>query len=146
MCDVCGGMTAEEYEDRLVTNIRTYGWTAQYVEGEDDRNPAFAYTLGLTLHRHPEFIMFNCRLDQVGRIFMPVVQAVLDGRRFDEGTDLSAYYPHYPSAETPQLLRLPDSSTHLYTANTMFRRPGDPPIPALQLLWPRRLSWLRSHP
>jgi hypothetical protein len=145
MCDLCDGITVEEYEQRLLTNIRTYGWTAQYVEGEGDRNPAFAYTVGLSLERHPELIMFNCRPEQVQPIFGPVAQAVCDGRRFDEGSDLSALFPHYPSAEAPQLLRMPDSSTHLYAANTMFRRPGDPPIPALQVVWPRRLPRPRRH-
>ncbi|GAA1610561.1 hypothetical protein GCM10009789_76150 [Kribbella sancticallisti] len=145
MCDVCGGITNDEYLERLVTNIRAYGWTAQYIEGDDDRNPAFAYTLGLSLQRHPELILFNCRPEQVQRILGPVAQAVLDGRRFDEGADLSDVFPEYSSAETPRLLRMPDSSTHLYTANSMFRRPGDPPIPALQLLWPSRLTWLEDR-
>jgi hypothetical protein len=144
MCDVCGGITNEEYRERLVTSIRTYGWTAQFIEGDGDRNPAFAYTLGLSLRRHPELIMFNCRPEQVKRIFGPIAQAVLDGQRFDEGADLSECFPCYPSAETPHLLRMPDSTTHLYTANDMFRRPGDPPVPALHVLWPSRLSWLED--
>jgi hypothetical protein len=141
MCDVCGGITNEEYQQRLVTNIRTYGWTAQYVEGEGVRNPPFAYTLGLSLHQHPELIMFNCWPQQVQRFFGPLAQAVVDGQAFDEGSDLTDVFPFYPPDEVPQLLRMPDSSTHLYTANDMFRPPGSPPIPALQLIWHGRLSW-----
>ena len=145
MCDVCGGITNEELQERLETNIRTYGWTAQYIVGEGTRNPPFAYTLGLSLCGHPELIMFNCWPDQVQRIFGPVARAVLDGQQFDEGADLSTLFPHYPAAEIPRLLRMPDSSTHLYTANDMFRRPGDPPIPALQLLWQSHQTWLEGR-
>jgi hypothetical protein len=142
MCDVCGGITDEEFEERLVTNIRTYGWTAQYVVGEGARNPAFAYTLGLSLYQHPELIIFNCPVEQVQQILGPIAQAVLDGQEFDEGSDLGRVFPACPPAQVPQLLRMPDSSTHLYTANDMFRPPGEPPLPALQIISPSRLTWM----
>jgi hypothetical protein len=29
MCEMCGGMTDEEYSWRLERNILTYGWTLQ---------------------------------------------------------------------------------------------------------------------
>jgi hypothetical protein len=142
MCDVCGGITNDEYLQRLVDNIRTHGWTLQFIEGDDQRNPPFAYTLGLSLRNHPEFITFNCRPESVQRDLEPVIQAVLDGDRFDEGDDLSRYY----SAERkPELLRFPDSTTHLYTANGMFRRAGDPPIEALQFVWPSQVPWMGSN-
>ncbi|MFI5708105.1 DUF4262 domain-containing protein [Kribbella sp. NPDC051620] len=137
MCDICGGITNPEYEQRLRSNIRKHGWTVQFIEGVDDRNPAFAYTLGMSLHGHPEFVTFNCHPDYVGREFEPLAEAVLSGRRFDEGDGLSDLLQ-------PRLLRVPDSTTHLYTANTMFRQPGEPPIEALQLVWPTRTPWLES--
>ena len=31
MCDSCGGQTDEEISRRLVRNIRTYGWTMQFI-------------------------------------------------------------------------------------------------------------------
>jgi hypothetical protein len=137
MCDICGGITNPEYEQRLLSNIRKHGWTVQFIEGADARNPAFAYTLGLSLHGHPEFITFNCHPGFVAREFQPLAEAVLSGQRFDEGDDLSELLQ-------PRLLRVPDSTTHLYTANTMFRRPEEPPIEALQLVWPTRTPWLES--
>ncbi|WP_020387261.1 DUF4262 domain-containing protein [Kribbella catacumbae] len=138
MCDLCGGITSPEYEQRLLANIQRYGWTVQFVEGDHGgRNPAYAYTLGLSLHGHPEFITFNCRPELVARDLEPLAQAVLAGRQFDEGDDLGDLF-------RPRLLRLPDSTTHLYTANTMFRRPGDPPIRALQFVWPSMTPWLES--
>jgi Domain of unknown function (DUF4262) len=141
MCDVCGGITNDEYLQRLVDNIRTYGWTLQFIEGDDQRSPAFAYTLGLSLRGHPEFITFNCRPESVQGDLEPLIQAVLEGERFDEGADLSRYYP---AARKPELLRFPDSTTHLYTANGMFRRAGDPPIEALQFVWPSQVPWMSS--
>jgi hypothetical protein len=137
MCDICGGITNPEYQQRLLSNIQQHGWTAQFIEGADDRNPPYAYTLGLSLHGHPEFITFNCHPSFVASEFQPLAEAVLSGRRFDEGDELGDLL-------LPRLLRLPDSTTHLYTANTMFRRPGDPPIEALQLVWPTRTPWLES--
>jgi hypothetical protein len=137
MCDICGGITNPEYEQRLLSNIRQNGWTVQFIEGADHRNPAYAYTLGLSLRGHPEFITFNCHPGFVAREFQPLAEAVLSGQRFDEGDDLSELLQ-------PRLLRVPDSTTHLYTANTMFRRPEEPPIEALQLVWPTRTPWLES--
>lgn len=137
MCDICGGITNPEYEQRLLTNIARYGWTVQFIEGDNERNPPYAYTLGLSLHGHPEFITFNCHQDLVARELQPLAEAVLGGRQFDEGDDLHDLL-------LPRLLRLPDSTTHLYTANTMFRRPGEPPIESLQLVWPTRTPWMES--
>jgi hypothetical protein len=134
MCFKCDGMTDDEYARRIEQNIGTHGWTVQHVEADGDRNPSFAYTLGLSLRLHPEFIIFGCRPYPSYRALEPLAAAVLAGLRFDEGNDLSDLY-----AGRPELLRLPDSTTHLFMANELFRQPGQPPVPALQLLWPARL-------
>ncbi len=141
MCDMCGGMTDEQYSRRLEQNILTYGWTVQFVEGDAVRNPAFGYTLGLSLRGHPEIIVFDPDPSWVYLGVKPLAWAVMDGAAFDEGDDLSAYFPPPESAE---LLRFPDSATHLFTANDMFRQPGQEPIPALQLIWPSRVGLI--HP
>ncbi|WP_185444638.1 DUF4262 domain-containing protein [Kribbella qitaiheensis] len=130
-------MTGDEYDRRLGRDIMRHGWTVQHVDGDGDRNPSFAYTLGLSLHGHPEFIVFDCFPNPAYRALEPLAIAVLAGRRFDEGGDLSGLY-----VGRPQLLRLPDSTTHLLTANDMFRQPGGPPIRALQLLWPTSVRQL----
>ena len=131
MCFKCDGMTHDEYARQVEQHLTTHGWMVNHVEDDGDRNPSFAYTLGLSLHRHPELIIFD---SPPYRALEPLALAVLAGRRFDEGDDVSDLY-----AGRPQLLRLPDSSTHLYVANDMFRQPGGPPIPALQLLWPTQV-------
>ncbi|MGW1341533.1 DUF4262 domain-containing protein [Kribbella sp. NPDC002412] len=141
MCDSCGGQTDEEISRRLVRNIRTYGWTMQFIEGDGVRNPAFGYTLGLSLYDHPEIIVFDPDPAFIHLGLKPLVWAVQTGEEFDEGDDLSAYFP---PPEQAALLRFPDSATHLFTANTMFRRPGEGPIPALQLIWPTRNSLIQA--
>ncbi|TDU86843.1 uncharacterized protein DUF4262 [Kribbella voronezhensis] len=135
MCFKCDGMTDDQYARLVEQNINAHGWTVQHVEADGNRNPSFAYTLGLSLRGHPELITFGCHPYPAYRALEPLALAVLAGRRFDEGHDLSDLY-----AGRPELLRVPDSTTHLFLANDLFRRPGQPPIPALQLVWPTRLQ------
>jgi hypothetical protein len=141
MCDICGGLTDEQYSERLERNILTYGWTIQFVEGDGIRNPAFGYTVGLSLYRHPEIIVFDPDPAWVYLGIKPLVWAVQTGEVFDEGDDLTAYFP---PPERAELLRFPDSATHLFTANQMFRQPGEGPVPALQLIWPTRNELIRA--
>jgi hypothetical protein len=133
-------MTDDQYSRRLEQNILTYGWTVQFVEGDDVRNPAFGYTLGLSLRGHPEIIAFDSDPSWVYLGLKPLAWAVMGGAVFDEGDDLSAYFP---PPDTAELLRFPDSATHLFTANDMFRQPGQEPIPALQLIWPTRVGLIQ---
>jgi hypothetical protein len=142
MCDRCGGLTDEQYSRQIEQNIRTYGWTLQYVNSDGERNPAFGYTLGLSLYRHAELIVFDPEPSWVYLGVKPLAWAVMDGAVFDEGDDLSAFFP---PPDTAELLRFPDSATHLYTANQMFRQRGEGPIPALQLVWPTRTALIQSH-
>ena len=146
MCDRCGGLTDEHYARQIERNILTYGWTMQYVEGDGARNPAFGYSLGLSLYRHPEIIVFDPDPGWAYLGLKPLAWAVMGGAVFDEGDDLSVFFPPPESAE---LLRFPDSATHLFTANHMFREHGDGSIPALQLLWPHRVALIQppaTHP
>src|SRR3981189_2881873 len=117
MCEFCDGPTDAAYWDRVQDLIQANGWTVQYVMGEDIRNPAFAYTIGLSRCIHPEIIVFICHPECAMRAVEPVAGAVLDGGRFDEGDDLSGLYPY---SEKGELLRFPDSSSHLFMANSMY--------------------------
>jgi hypothetical protein len=140
MCDRCAGVSDEQYSRQIKRNIQTYGWTVQYVEGDGRRNPGFGYTLGLSLRQHPEIIVFDADPAWVYLALKPLARAVLKGSVFDEGDDLTAFFSPLESA---QLLRFPDSATHLYTANQLFREPGDEPLPALQLVCPARTALIQ---
>lgn len=134
MCDVCNGATYQGVLAEIRSDIQTHGWTVQYVVGENDRNPSYAYTAGLSLYEHPEIIYYNWHVECSIHALGPLAQAVASGsRRFAEGDDLDGLFP-YP--EKAQLLHFPHSITHLIIANDLFRRPGQPPVPALQLVWP----------
>ena len=134
MCDVCNGMTYQGVLAEIRNDITTHGWTVQYVVGEDDRNPSYAYNAGLSMYEHPEIIYYSWHVDCSVRVLGPLAEAVATGRRrFAEGDDLGDFFP-YP--EKAELLRFPHSITHLTIANDLFQRPGQPPVPALQLYWP----------
>lgn len=140
MCDRCAGMTDEQYSRQIERNLETYGWTMQYVEGDGDRNPGFGYTIGLSLRQHPEIILFDPDPAWSYLVLKPLAWAVLEGAVFDEGDDLSAFFPPPDSAE---LLRFPDPATHLLVANELFQGRGEGPLTALQLVWPTRTALIK---
>jgi hypothetical protein len=140
MCMMCEGMTEREYWTYVRGRILEHGWFLQAVEGEDHRNPPFAYTVGLSRLGHPELIAFGMHPECAHAAVEPLVRQVLAGRRFDEGDDLTAVYDDLP----PELLRFPDSSTHLFVANDLYRAPGRPPVPALQVFWPSEIGLLEG--
>ncbi|MGZ0146554.1 DUF4262 domain-containing protein [Kribbella sp. WER1] len=140
MRNCCGNMSGDDYARWVEDNIRTYGWTMTYIPGEGSRNPGFGYTVGLSQYQHPEIIVFESEPCYAYLSLKPLAWAVLEGTEFDEGDDLSAYFP---PPHTAGLLRFPDSEIHLYLANAMYRRPGDPPVPALQLVWPSRIALMQ---
>jgi Domain of unknown function (DUF4262) len=89
--------------------------------GTDARNPRFSYTVGLSRLDHPEIITFGMCPECAYEAIEPLAAAVLAGRRFDEGDDVTDLYrERYPDPPPPQLLRFPDSSTHLLVANDMY--------------------------
>lgn len=74
----------------------------------------------------------------------PLAEAVLAGMRFDEGEDVSFLFSGYAEVPPPQLLRFPDSSTHLFVANDLFGADDQEPVPALHIFWPSEIPLL-SH-
>ena len=79
MCDRCGGVSDEQISRQIEENIQTFGWTMQFVEGDGARNPAFRYTLGLSLYRHPEIIVFEPEPCHAYLGLKPLAWAVMDG-------------------------------------------------------------------
>ena len=140
MCMMCNGLTRQEYWGWVRGQVLRYGWFLQAVEGAGERTPPFAYTIGLSRWDHPEVIVFGMHPGCDHEAVSPVAEAVMAGRRFDEGDDLSDLYEF---AEPVELLWFPDSSTHLHLANDMYRGAGKPPVPALQLYCPTEVPLLR---
>jgi hypothetical protein len=168
MCKMCDGMTTREYWGYIRSQVLEHGWFLQAVEGGDHRNPPFAYTVGLSRFDHPEIIAFGMHPECAFETIAPLAQWVLAGARFEEGDDLTDVFGHLcdvppfdldaltdeeydeycrtvggdDGVEPPELLRFPDSSTHLLFANDMYRGAGKPPVPALQVFWPSEIPLL----
>lgn len=140
MCLMCEGMTAAQYRGKLRDIILRRGWAVVAVEDGGDSEPAFGYTVGLSRWDHPELIMFGAHAPCCATALDRIAELVCDGRRFDEGADLSAVFPEGRG----ELLRFPDSSTHLFVANEFYRPAGGAPVPALQLYFPARTPLLWS--
>lgn len=135
MCKMCLGMTSREYVGYVRDTILRHGWAIQYVTGDGEpENPEFAYTVGMSRWDHPEFICFRMCPEHAGRSLNRLAEAVVSGRRFDEGDDLADLFPG--SSDPGELLRFPDSSTHLHLANDFYRPAGGRPVPALQFYFP----------
>ncbi|WP_430408069.1 DUF4262 domain-containing protein [Glutamicibacter halophytocola] len=60
MCDICDGMSIEEADARTDQCIRDYGRQVLFVEPGRYDQP-FAYTIGLSLVGHPEFLVRGVR-------------------------------------------------------------------------------------
>jgi len=144
MCKMCEGGTMADQWAWIRDRILTTGWCLQAIEGGDERNPDFAYTIGLSRYDHPELIVFGMHPSCAQAAIEPVARAVTIGHSFEEDDDISFLYP--AGWPPPALLRFPDSSTHLLWANDMYRGAGKPPIAALQLFWPSEIRLLGDAP
>lgn len=112
------------------------GWAVTYVEGAGARIPAYGYTVGLSRWDHPELIMFGEHPECCVAVLNRVAGRVRSGWDLDEGDDLSFLLPEYDHPLA--VLRFPDSTTHLYLANVLYRPRSRHPVQALQLLFPDR--------
>ncbi|WP_328994891.1 DUF4262 domain-containing protein [Kribbella sp. NBC_01245] len=142
MCGMCGGEKIAESWRRICDGILSVGWALVTIPDDGPRNPSFAYTMGLSELGHPEFIVFGRSDLEAHAAVAPLAHAVLRGEFFDEGDDLTRLYP--AAASPPQLLRFPDSTTHLLWANDMYRGADDAPIRALHVVWASDLGEMRQ--
>lgn len=141
MCMMCSdGRSVAEHIGMIRRRVREHGWTLVYVSGDDERNPSFGYTVGLTQYGQPELIMFDEVPGRCGTVLNRLARLSCFGRVFDEGDDLSDIVPE--AGERLSVLCFPDSATHLYLANDLYRGPFAPALPALQIYFPDRESLL----
>jgi hypothetical protein len=78
MCWECDhpGSTRLDYLDHLRDLIHQHGWAVQGV-GRDRVHPPWAYTVGLTPHGRPEFVVTGLPLDRATRLLNGVAARVL---------------------------------------------------------------------
>jgi hypothetical protein len=114
----------DEHESWLRTTIRRYGWALQAVLA-DEESPPFVYTVGLTEFGHPELILFATPQATAAAVLNELGEMVRAGRRFAAADQVTV------SPGRIHVLDLPRSDSWLFGANDLYRRPGEPPVPAL---------------
>ncbi|WP_432949772.1 DUF4262 domain-containing protein [Kribbella sp. CA-253562] len=130
MSDIRREPPSAEYAVRVLRLIRSHGWVVEHVASPDGRRPAITSTVGLCLRGHPEFVVFGCDALEGFMLLEPLALAVESGERFDSCAELTDLYA---GPEQFGLISYPNPRRHLATANELFRREGDAPIPALLL-------------
>ncbi len=111
--------------------VRRHGWAVQYVYGEGDRDPPFAYTVGLFGLGHPELVIFGMSPGESAAVLNDVGERVRAGHRVEPGELVTfARWPH-----RLHVLPLVNAAQVLLGANRFFGRPDHDPVPALHLVW-----------
>jgi hypothetical protein len=134
------------YDSQIRQAILEHGWSIQMVgaglcvePGCDgapsdllDPEPPFAYTIGLTRFQgHPEIITFGLCVDHLGDTLNVLGEAV----RVGIDVTSPAFLDELFQPGTTRMITVEDSSRHLLGANRFYRAAGQPPVPALQLVW-----------
>ncbi|MGH3491186.1 MAG: DUF4262 domain-containing protein [Actinopolymorphaceae bacterium] len=97
-----------------------------------DPEPPFAYTIGLTRFQgHPEIITFALCVDHLGDTLNVLGEAV----RVGIDVRSPAFLDELFQPGTARMITVEDSSRYLRGANRFYRAAGQPPVPALQLVW-----------
>ncbi|AKN17021.1 hypothetical protein MHAE_01890 [Mycobacterium haemophilum DSM 44634] len=128
MCWICDrpGSTKDDYLDHLRATIRRRGWAVQYVES--DRVP-YAYTLGLTRHGLPEFLMTGISPQQAAQLLVGVARSAPGLRPPNPGERLSL------SASTVvEVVEIEHPDAHMDSAIAIYGSK----VTALQLVWADR--------
>lgn len=130
--------------DDVRRRIDEFGWAVQTVGaccsvpgctggGPDEKE--FGYTVGLTRYGgHLELIITGVAQMETGRPLNLLGERVRSGERFAHGDVV-----HGIAADRPVRLVAVDpraSIEYLIHANALYRCPGRPPVPALQVAWP----------
>lgn len=114
----------DQYDAWQRETIRTYGWALQAVLGDTDC-PPFVYTVGLSGFGHPELILFATSQATAATVLNDLGELVRAGAVLAAGDAVVL------RSGRVHLLAFPDSADWLLAAETLYRRPGGPPVPAL---------------
>lgn len=118
----------QQEDDRIDRVVRQHGWAVEYVIGEPgEREPPFAYTIGLTGLDHDELIIFGVSAETAGAALNTLGERIRGGSRIVPG-ELQTFeqWPHRLHA-----LELPNPEDLLLAACRYYQHP----VAALQLVW-----------
>jgi hypothetical protein len=121
----------DQEDTRLAQLIRAHRYAVQYVaEGEEDDEPAFAYTIGLFGLGHPELVVAGLEPEQAYGLLGRVADLVTGGRDLVAGEVLAW------DDDGPVVVEmLPNAGEVVLAANRHYQRPADVSVPAYQLTW-----------
>jgi hypothetical protein len=121
-----------DQEDALVAQtIRKHGVFVQFVSGDGDREPAFAYTVGLFGLGHPELVVLSVDMDTALHLLNDLARRVHAGENFIPGEVLNFdQWTHRVAVE-----ELPNPGEILFAANRHYQRPAEASVPAYQLTY-----------
>jgi hypothetical protein len=123
----------DAFDEKLVADVRAYGWHCVLVGAEGEADPPFAYTVGL-FHTfgHPELVLAG-RWRHAHGILGAAVELVGDGARLAPGDESDEVLEGYPVRFGPvsdeQRSELLTYAGWLYSGRA---------FPALQLILPDR--------
>ena len=128
----------DQADARVTECVRTYGVYIQYVGPGGcaapgcacgDRQPPFAYTVGLFGLHHPELVTIGLSMETSAGVLNNLARRVMAGQNLIPGTMLG--FEEWPHSMVPEVL--PNPGEVLYTANRYYQRPDHASVPALQL-------------
>ncbi len=131
-------MDRDNYFERLATIVDEHGVVVQSV-GSGDDGPAFAYTIGLFMVDHPEFIVYGLPSSLAGEILNDLSYAVLrSGMRFAPADKVHRVF----EGSFAWLVGLQEPCSHVPVACAFRDRRGfaltTPEVAALQVVWADR--------
>jgi len=141
-------MASQATRRRILNDVRRrideFGWAVQTVgsccsvpgcAGGAKGGVEFGYTVGLTRYDgHPELIITGVAQMETGHPLNRLGERVRTGERFAHGATVHGIADDRPVrliAVEPRA-----SAEYLLHANELYRCPGRPPVPALQVVWP----------
>lgn len=105
---------------------------------EDDVD--FGYTVGLCRFDHPELIVTGLPQTETAFPLDEAARLAAAGYRLSAGNWVELYC--YPYLAFLLAVEPAQSARYLLGANRLYRKPGGPPVAALQLVWPDVEGWL----
>lgn len=130
-------------EQKLVDDVREFGWHVVKVMHDRDGRPAWAYSIGLFhTFAHPEIIVFGLELETMHRVINDLGASVKQGRRYRDGEHDADLLDGYDAiVRTVFPLWLPET---VGFAGWFY---GGYSFPIMQLFWPDRdgaFPWQRE--
>ena len=145
-CRICRpGELEDDLERGCVETVLEHGWQVMLIgAGDQDDEPAFAYTVGLGHRRdHPELVVSGLSGELMHRVLNEVAARVMSGRSYPPGTPVEDAL-----SRVPLLVESLSEEGHEQTVTwaRWFHRSA---TPAVQLVWPDtsgRFAWQDGAP